>query len=287
VLAATPVPVSELGSAWEPVPAVLAGAALAAVLYGQAFVRLRRRGRPDLASTGRAVAFASGLALLVLALVSPLDAIGEGYLLSAHMLQHVLIGDAAVALMLLGLTGPLLFFLLPRPALGQLARSRRARAVLRTLARPAVALGIWALVYAVWHVPAVYDSAAGSQALHDLEHVSFVLAGVLVWYQLLGPARRGSLSRPGRLAFAVGMFAAGQILSMVLIFSFSPLYPLYADQPERLLGLSPLMDQRLAGLVMMVEQIVTLGTFAAFVLLATSRLQRDRAKAALTPEPRP
>jgi cytochrome c oxidase assembly factor CtaG len=271
LLAADVVPPSELASAWSAEPAVIVGAVLALVLYAQGFVRLRRRGRVDHAPAWRAIAFVAGVALLVLALVSPLDVIGEEYLLSAHMLQHVLIADAAVALIWLGLSGPLLFFFLPRPALSQVARARPVRSTLSFLVRPAVALSIWCLVIAVWHIPAVYDATLGNRALHDLEHVLFVLAGLLVWYQLLDVARHGQLGRAGRLAYALGMFVAGQILALVLIFSFEPLYPAYAEQPERLLGLSPLTDQRLAGLVMMVEQTVTLGTLAAFLLFSAGR----------------
>ncbi len=287
LLATDPVPVSELGSAWVPVPAVLAAAALAAVLYAQGFIRLRRRGRADHATAGRAVAFGLGLSLLVLALVSPLDAVGEGYLLSAHMLQHVLIGDAAAALIVLGLSGPLLFFFLPRPALSQVAHARPVRGLLSFLVRPWVAFTLWCVVFAVWHIPTLYDLTPENQALHDLEHACFVVAGLLVWYQMLDPARRGTPTRPARLGFAVALFAAGQVLAMVLIFSFEPLYPFYADQPERLLGLSAVTDQRLAGLVMMVEMSITLGTLIAFLLLATERERRGRSeRAALRPEPR-
>jgi cytochrome c oxidase assembly factor CtaG len=225
--------------------------------------------------------------LLTLALVSPLDAIGEEYLLSAHMLQHVLIGDAAPALMLVALRGPLLFFFLPAAALAALARSGVARSFFRFVARPVVALSVWATVIAVWHVPALYDYTLSHQLVHDLEHVSFVVAGLLVWYQLVDPARKGVLTRGGRVGFAVLLFAAGQVLSMVLLFSFEPLYPAYAAQPERLLGISALTDQRLAGLVMMFEQAVTLGTCAAFLLLSADQQARAaEEKAALLPEPR-
>jgi len=123
--------------------------------------------------------------------------------------------------------------------------------------------------------------------VHDLEHLSFVLAGLLAWYALLGLAGRRAAGRPRRLALAVALFAAGQILAMILIFSFEPLYPFYAEQPERLFGLSPLTDQRLAGLVMMAEQTITLGSLAAFLLLASDRALRRDEQAALRAEPRP
>jgi putative membrane protein len=279
------VPVSELGSAWEPAPAIVAAAAVALALFAQAFIRLRRRGRGDHAGYGRAVLFTLGVALITLALVSPLDAVGEEYLLSAHMLEHVLIGDLGIALILVALRGPLLFFFLPAAVLGPLARARPIRGLFAFLVRPGVSLAIWMVTIAAWHVPAAYEATLDSRAVHDLEHAMFVLAGFLVWYQLIDPARRGVLRRSARLGFAVALFAAAQILSMVLIFSLDPLYATYAAQDERLLGLSPLTDQRLAGVVMMAEQALTLGTFAAVMLFG--ELGRARESARLGVQPRP
>ena len=265
------VPRSKLGSAWETPPAVLAGAAISLLLFAQAWIRLRRRGRTDHAGYDRALLFLAGVTLGTLALVSPLDPIGEEYLLSAHMLEHVLIGDAAVALAILALRGPLTFFFLPSPILGPLARIGPLRAFLRFVLRPKVSFGIWAGVFAGWHFPRAYDYVLTHQAVHDLQHVTFVLAGVLVWIQLIDPARRGELRRSGRIALAVALFTGGQILSDVLIFTFHPLYPAYAAQDERLLGLSPLADQRAAGIMMMVEQMITLGTCVAILLRASQR----------------
>jgi cytochrome c oxidase assembly factor CtaG len=265
------VSVSELGSAWQAPPAVLAGAALALVLFGQAWLRLRRRGRSDLAGLDRALFFAAAVAVGTLALVSPLDAAGEEYLLSAHMLEHVLIGDAAVALALVAVRGPLTFFLLPGWVLRPLARVAPLRSGLRFLVRPKVAFAVWAGVLAGWHYPPAYDYVLAHEWVHDLQHVTFVGAGVLLWTQLVDPARREELRRSGRIALAVALFACGQILADVLVFSFDPLYPAYAAQGERLFGLSPLADQRLAGIVMMVEQAVTLGTCVALLLVASHR----------------
>ena len=260
-----------IASAWEAPVAVLLGAALAVALFGQAFVRLRRRGRKDHAGWDRAALFALAVALGTLALVSPLDYIGEEYLLSAHMLQHVVIGDLAVALAVVALRGPLTFFLLPAVVLGRLAKLDWLRSGLRVLLDAKVAFVLWAVVIAAWHVPAAYDYALTHQVVHDLEHLSFVVVGTLVWIQLVDPARRRELGVTGKLALAIALFAAGQILADVLIFAMRPLYPSYADQPDRLLGLSPLQDQRLAGLVMMGEQLLTLGTFVALLLIVQHR----------------
>jgi cytochrome c oxidase assembly factor CtaG len=274
------VPVSELGAAWEAAPAVLAASALALALFGQAFVRLRRRGRADHAPWSRIAFFAAAVVVGALALLSPLDAVGEEYLLSGHMLQHVLIGDVAPALAIVALRGPLAFFLLPPAVLRLLAPLRPLRVGLGVLLRPGVAFAVWALTLAVWHFPAAYESALTNQGLHDLEHATFAVAGTLVWIQLVDPARRRELTAAGRLVLLVAVFAAGQVLANVLLFSFSPLYDAYAAQDERLLGLSPLTDQRLAGLVMMFEQIVVLGIAAAFLLRLVGR-ERTRRSATL------
>jgi cytochrome c oxidase assembly factor CtaG len=268
---------AHLSTAWEAPPAVLFASALAAVLFVQAFVRLRRR-RPEHAPWTRALLFAAGLALLVLPLLSPLDAAGDDRLLSAHMLQHVLIGDAAVALLVVSVRGPLLFFLLPPPVLRPLASFRSLRALLSFLLQPLVSLGLWAAAILAWHVPRVYDYAAAHPFVHDLEHVSFVAGGLLAWTQLVDPARHGRLRRPQRIFFALAMLALAQPVVDFLLFSSGPEYARYAHQSDRLFGLSPLTDQRLAGTVMMVEQLLTLGVCVAILLRPYLRERRARVR---------
>jgi cytochrome c oxidase assembly factor CtaG len=255
-----------LATEWLIQPLVLAGAAAAALLFAQAFVRLRRRGRTDHAGWGRAVLFALGLCLAVLPLISPLDAVGDTYLLSAHMLEHVLIGDAAPALLLVALRGPLLFFFLPPLILRQVAHAPWLRRLIAFVTRPRTALVLWAIVIGFWHIPRFYDYVLTHQLAHDFEHATFFLAGVLVWALLIDPARTRRLSPGRRLATAALLMWMGTALSYVLLFSFRSLYPAYANQAERLLGLSPLRDQQAAGLVMMVEQLLSLGIFAALLI---------------------
>jgi len=257
-------------AAWEAPPAVLVPAAIVVALFAQAFVRLRSRGRADHASWRRAVLFALGVATGVLALVSPIDTFGEDDLLSLHMLQHVLLGDLAAALVIAALRGPLLFFLLPAPVLAPLARSAPLRRTLATLTRPRVAFGLWAANLAVWHVPAIYDAALTRPALHDLEHACWLLSGVLVWTLLVDPAGHRRLTTGGRLALAACVFAAGQVLTDVLVFTFHPLYPAYGGA----YGISAITDQRLAGVAMMAEQLLTLGTLAAVLLRPRIRAAR-------------
>jgi cytochrome c oxidase assembly factor CtaG len=208
-----------------------------------------------------------GLALVVGALVPPLEEAAEERL-SAHMLQHVLIADAGPALILVALRGPLVFFLIPGEVLAPLARLRALRAFLRFLLHTRVSFALWAVVIAVWHYPPAYEYALAHPAAHVLEHASFIAAGLLVWTQLVDPARRGELRIAGRLALAAALFVAGQILADILIFSFEPLYGVYGDEG----------DQQLAGLVMMTEQALTLGTCVAFLLRAQRRERRGRGR---------
>ena len=98
-------------------------AVIASLLFLQAVVRLRRRGRPELAGWDRVALFAAGLGVTLFALVGPLDRLADDELLSAHMAQHVLIGDVGPALMVTALRGPLLVFFLPAPILAPLARN--------------------------------------------------------------------------------------------------------------------------------------------------------------------
>ena len=266
--------IAGVASEWDFAPAVLAPAGVVVALFAGAVLRMRARGRRDLAGWDRVALFALAVVAALAALVSPLDHLADDSLLSAHMLQHVLIGDLAPALFLVAVRGPLAFFLLPASVLGPVARSAVTRAVLSNVLRPRVAFALWATNLAVWHVPTLYDAALAHQALHDFEHVCWLLAGILVWTLLVDPAAHRRLTVGGRLALAVGMFACGQILTDVLVLSFTSFYRAYHGA----YGLSAVGDQQAAGIVMMVEQLLTLGTLA-FVLLRP-RFRRDRVELA-------
>jgi len=265
----------ELWSAWDPAPLILGGAGLTLMLFLRGFLRLRRLGRTDHAGWSRLVVFLLALTLGTLALVSPLDRVGDSYLLSGHMLQHVVIGDAAPALALVALRGPLLFFLFPASVVQPLAQSRRVRRLLTFLIRPASSLAIWVLVIACWHVPAAYQYALDHQTVHDLEHLSFMLAGLLVWMQIVDPARRHRLRLSERFGYMLALSAAGAALATLLVSSPSLLYPAYAGN-VRLFGITALRDQQLAGLVMVVEQSLALAACACCLLRAHVRSAPSR-----------
>jgi putative membrane protein len=224
---------------------VVALCAVATLLFAQAVVRLRRRRRPDLADWPRVVVFAAGIALMPVALIV-LDEQADSNL-AVHMTQHVLIGDLAAALLVLSVRGPLALFVVPAPVLRPLARTP-----LRKLVRPKIAYVLWAANLGIWHVPWLYDVALRHDSVHYAEHALWTTFGLLAWTILLDDRRAVGQ----RVALAAAMFASGQVLADVLVFSFHPLYPAYPS----------VRQQQLAGVVMMAEQVVTLGTLT-FALL--------------------
>jgi putative membrane protein len=203
---------------------------VASVMYAIRARTLARRGTP--VPTWRIVSFAGAVVLFAVALSPPLESRADD-LFSFHMLQHVLLGDLAPLLFVLGLTGPLL-----RPLL-----ALRPVAALRPLAHPLVALPLWTVNLYLWHVPFLYEGAVNNDAVHALEHVCFFTAGA-------------------KLGYVVAVRLLETILGNIFIWAGNPIYGVYDDGSE-LYGLSPLRDQGLAGTIMMIEgSLVTLGAIA-------------------------
>jgi putative membrane protein len=221
-----------------------------AVIYGLRARTLAQRGTP--VPIWRIAAFAGAVLLFALALAPPLEDRAEE-LFVFHMVQHVLLGDLAPLLFVLGLSGPLL-----RPLL-----ALRPVAALRGLAHPLVALPLWTLNLYLWHVPYLYESAVRNDAVHALEHLSFFTAGALMWAAVVevlpGPAWFGTAAK---LGYVVAVRLLETLLGNVFLWAGTPLYDVYDDGSE-LYGLSPLRDQGLAGTVMMIEgSLVTIGAIA-------------------------
>jgi putative membrane protein len=221
---------------------------LLAVLYARRVRTLRARGT---AVPGWRIAlFATGIAILLVALVSPVHALGE-QLFSFHMLQHVLLGDLAPLALLAGLTGSIL-----RPALAFLHR-------LRFLANPLIALPLWAVNLYAWHLPYLYDAAVRHDSVHALEHLCFFTAGAIMWLPVLetlpAPEWFGTGAKIGYIAV---VRVVETVLGNIFFWAGAPFYAVY-EHRQRLWGLSPLQDQGYAGAVMMIEgSIVTLVALA-------------------------
>jgi putative membrane protein len=240
---------------WLSDPAVLAPLALLAWIYVWRFRQVRREAaaRGEAARGAgplQALAFAGGMLALLAALVSPIDGLGERYLFSAHMVQHVLLGDIAPLLILLSLSRTIM-----RPATRRLVRLERR---LGPLASPATGIALWLGLMYLWHVPALYDAAAENALVHLIEHACFFAAGIALWWPLIQPVpmrrRLTGLQPLGYIAAAKAGLAA---LGLYLAWSSTALYPYYEDTP-RIWGLSPVEDQNIGGVIMMVEQSFTL-----------------------------
>ena len=137
----------------------------------------------------RQACFASGLIVLAIALSPPVDTLAD-QLLVAHMAEHLLIGDFAALLLVLGFTGPLLAPILRNRYLGRL----------RVFTHPVVAFVVWAVNFYVWHLPFMYQAALRHDALHALEHATFLAFGMAMWMALLGPAAQARLVHQRRAA---------------------------------------------------------------------------------------
>jgi putative membrane protein len=240
---------------WHNEPLLVGALILAAWAYVLGTAVWRFRLAPNEAFP-RAAAwrFGAGLVVFYLAVGSPLDQIGERFLLSAHMVQHMIIVYLAAPLVLTGLPVWLVDAALARSGI---------RAVVRVLTRPVVAAVLFALCMAFWHVPAAYDHALRVKVVHVAQHLSFFAAALLMWWPLLSPSRL--LPRLPAGARILYVFALGVLqtpLAAFLTFSREVLYPTYEFAP-RLTPLGPLEDQILGGTLMTVG-----GMFIALGLIA-------------------
>jgi cytochrome c oxidase assembly factor CtaG len=243
-----PIPLAHVSGAFAPLEVIPLTAA--GILYWHRATALAWDGRS--VPAWRQVCFGSGLATIAIALFSPIGHISDE-LVIAHMVEHLLIGDIASLLLVLGLTRSLL-----QPLLAVRVFNR-----LQILAHPAVALPLWAVNLFFWHVPALYQDAYGAAPIHALEHTTFLFFGCLMWMPVFGPLPKPAWFGAGwKVGYVVAVRFTGAILGNVLMWSGTVLYPIYRPG-ERYWGISPLADQSTAGVVMMVE-----GTFLALGVLA-------------------
>ncbi len=212
----------------------------------------------------RQACFYSGFVVIAAALTS----LGKGSqeLLLVHMVEHLLLGDIAALLIVLGLTGPLIA---PILRIGIFDR-------LRVLAHPTVAFPLWALDLYLWHLPVLYQAALRHSGIHALEHAMFLGFGINMWMCLFGPlptpAWFGNL---GRLAYIVAVRLTGTVLGNIFLWSGTVFYPFY-NHGDALWHISPLADQNIAGATMMVEEsILTLCLFC-WLFLRTAREGEER-----------
>jgi putative membrane protein len=243
----------DLWTAWSFEPAVVAGLVLTGWLSLQGVRAVwAGAGRGRGVQVWEAGAFGAGWFLLLIGLVSPLHRLGE-VLFSAHMVQHELLMAAAAPLLVLG--RPIVAFLWAVPmrwrkTAGSWSAAHPVRTVWSTISRPPVAWTLHGVAIWLWHAPPLYQATLGSEAIHTLQHVSFLGTGLLFWWSLLR-GREGRLGTPFAVVYLFTTAVHTSLLGALLTFSSRLWYPLYASRTAAW-GLTPLQDQQLAGVIMWV-----------------------------------
>ena len=182
------------------------------------------------------------MVLLLVVSVTPIETISLHFLLSVHLIQNVVLAEWA----------PLLAVLAIPPALA--ARAPRVP--------PVLALALWLVNYGVWHLPWVYDAALHHQhSLLHLEHVLYLATGVLLWW----PVFHGDLSSGGKALYLFAAFVLASPIGLMMALVPEPIYDFYVDAP-RLWGLSPILDQQIAGVSMAAAESVVFFAFFAFFI---------------------
>ncbi len=242
------------------IPVVALGAG-----YAIGIRRLTRRPGRTVMAVWAPAAFGGGVMALIAALVSPLDSL-SAELLSSHMGQHLLLMLVAAPLLVLGAPAVPLLLALPlrwRQRLHRFGRIKLVRVIRGFLTQPLVVWVLSVIALWSWHAPWLYEAAVQNDAVHILEHTTFLGTSLLFWWVVIDPGRR-------RLAAGhdvLYVFTAGiqsSMLGALLTFSASPLYGIYVEAASGHGG-SALQDQQIAGLIMWIPA-------AAVYLLAAGTL---------------
>lgn len=247
---------AQILASWNFTPSIWLGFAILVGGYALAVGPLRRRnkwGAP--VSKIRQAAFYLGALAAWLALVSPLDFLADNYLLSAHMVQHLLLILVAPPLCLVGMPD----WLVDRALAGRFLRT-----IAYQVTRPLPAFILFNGLFLVWHLPAFYDAALANENIHILEHLCFLLAAVIGWWPVLGPSRKAAppASQPVQMLYMFFNMFPSTALAAIITFSANPPYPFYASV-QRLWSLSVQTDQQLAGLIMWMP-----GTMVFFIFFS-------------------
>lgn len=230
---------------FTPDPGVVDGILGLAVVYALAVGPGRRYlAKDERFEPRRAAAFALGVLFLILAVATPIDHIGETYLFSVHMLQHVILMFAIPPLFIWGTPVWLADFFFRTEGLGKL---------LRFLVHPIVAGVVFNAALILWHFPAFYELALRDPLVHLLEHVIFVGVSIIMFWVVLGKSTYKKEMHNGlKLLYILGVNIGQLPLFGVLTFATEPLYPTYANAPRYIPDLSPINDQILGGVIMKV-----------------------------------
>ncbi len=268
--AGVPVLPSEVLTDWHPDLIPLLLICVTGIVYAFArMAQLLSEGTSGVLSHGKAVAFYGGLILLGIALASPLESLA-GTLLSAHMVQHVILITAAPLFIVVSRADVVFFRLLSPRARRAVGRASN-RGPFGFLLRPVPSALVHGGTMLVWHAPPLFDAALTNDLVHDLEHLTFVITALWFWFSVAHAVRSSSRRLAGGIAILVTLIFGGA-LGALLTLAPRQLYA-YQSPPEAW-GLSPLADQQLAGLLMWVPAgavYLLAGMVLAFAMLGEAR----------------
>ena len=260
---------------WSPPLFLTTMVVLSAIIYIRGWFAIRRT-RPAQFSAGRLAAFLLGLAILWLAIGSPMDGFADA-LLSAHMVEHLLLMSFVPPLLLLGCPQVPLLRGLPRVVtihlLGPLLRMKVLRRLGHFLITPVVAWLAMNLIFLGWHVPSAYDFALEHERWHDFEHICFLGTSLLFWWPVIRPWPT-SARYPGWaiLPYLVGADIVNTALSAFLAFCNRPLYSYYLRRPN-IFDVSPMADQVTGAVIMWV--VGSLVFLIPAIFITVKLLQQD------------
>ncbi len=228
---------------WNIEPSIIIGTVLITGLYLYAIGPYRKRHFPhEPIKTGQTIAFLSGMLIMFLSLVSPLDELGDSYLFSAHMVQHLFLTIVGPPLLLLGT---------PEWMVKKALSNRAIFKVAKVLTYPVVAFVLFNVDFWLWHAPPLYNATLENQGIHILEHLTFIIFSLCYWWPIFSPSKDlPPLPIGGQILY---LFLSGMpsvLLGAGLTFS-PPLYAPYVVAP-RIWGISAATDQQLGGLIMWV-----------------------------------
>lgn len=230
----------EVGWTWY--PSVLIGFAVWTLAYLLAGSWLRRRyNLGDAPTLSQQTAFHAGTIIALIALVSPLDGLGDEYLFSAHMTQHLLLTFIVPPLWLLGIPGWLINYIVPR----------QLTALAEAFLRPIPAFIIFTTIMFIWHIPSIYEFAQENEGVHIFEHLSFIGSALIGWWPIAGPSSSAFFKPmpPARMFYIFLLAFPCTLLAAILTFAHKPLYPFYVSAPHPF-GINVLEDQQIGGLLM-------------------------------------
>lgn len=259
---------------WGGDVSVVAVVIILEVLYLLSVGPLRARfpGSSDV-PTRRIVLFTVGLWSIFFALYSPLDPLSDYYLFSAHMIQHLFLVLVGPPLMLLGVPGWMLRPVLQVPGVYGVAK---------VLTFPVLAALLFNVVFAIWHVPAVYEAGLNSLAIHIIQHVTFIATGLIMWWPVLSPMKElPRLPYAGQVLYMFILSIPPAIVGALITFADGILYETYAKAPE-IWGISTQADQQIGGVIMKLPGFLIFVTAAGIIFFnwAAKEEEKDRLEAA-------